>query len=233
MKTRLKSLRAFTLIELLVVIAIIAILAALLLPALGRSKEQAKITVCINQNRETAVGLRLWSNDNDSSFPWEIAIADGGSKDAETMATWADHFRAASNELVTPKVLTCPKDKDKTVMDDWLNLAGLDNISYFAGLSAKESNPQSLLTGDHNLTGGGGSALSLSYLPNTSIDIVWDSTVHVRRGIITLSDGSVRMTTTPQLREQISSALTSETGEAVNAGTTNGAVFISLPQGTL
>ena len=51
--------------------------------------------------------------------------------------------------------------------------------------------------------------------------------------VLTLSDGSVRMTTTPQLKEQISSALTSGTGEAEATGATNGSVVISLPQGTL
>jgi prepilin-type N-terminal cleavage/methylation domain-containing protein len=61
--------RAFTLIELLVVIASIAILAALLLPALARSKQAARRPACVSQLRQQSVAWRLYLDDHETRFP--------------------------------------------------------------------------------------------------------------------------------------------------------------------
>jgi prepilin-type N-terminal cleavage/methylation domain-containing protein len=216
------SSRAFTLIELLVVIAIIAILAALLLPALARAKDRAKLTECINNERQIAIGLRMWSNDNEHLFPWRVSVADGGS--SLMPPEWIDHFRAASNELTTPKLLTCPKDAAKVVATEWPSTAGLDNVTYFVGISADEQQPLTLLTGEANITGGRGAlepTWDKSY--GSSIDANFDTTIHVSRGNICLSDGSVSTMTSLALKDQISAILA--------AGATN--VVISMPRGTL
>lgn len=60
---------AFTLVELLVVIGIIAILIAMLLPALNKAREAAKVTVCASNQHQIYVAMVMYANDNHGFLP--------------------------------------------------------------------------------------------------------------------------------------------------------------------
>ena len=61
-------LHGFTLIELLVVISIIALLVSILMPALGKAKQQAKNAVCQAHLRGLGLGLILYLSENEERF---------------------------------------------------------------------------------------------------------------------------------------------------------------------
>jgi prepilin-type N-terminal cleavage/methylation domain-containing protein/prepilin-type processing-associated H-X9-DG protein len=76
--------RAFTLIELLVVIAVIAVLMAILMPALGRAREQGKRAVCLNNLKQLTFAWILYADDNDG----KICAANVGHSDVG----WVDRM---------------------------------------------------------------------------------------------------------------------------------------------
>lgn len=95
-----RTLQGFTLIELLVVIAIIAILAAILFPIFGKAREKAYQTNCLNNQRQLAIGVLAWAQDQDEMLPLPT------------------EWIPASGLSGDPKVYNCPTSSHKGFPSD-------------------------------------------------------------------------------------------------------------------
>lgn len=99
---------AFTLVELLVVVAIIAVLAALLLPALTRSKESARAAACVSNLHQIGLALQMYVDGNNNKLP----VMRDQPMDTNAISTNAlpNVDTVLKNELANTNVLRCPSD---------------------------------------------------------------------------------------------------------------------------
>src|SRR4051794_31592444 len=105
---------AFTLVELMVVIGIIAVLISILLPALGKVRDQGRAVTCSSNLRQIAHGIEVYVTQNDGHFAayknwgkWQSPTNPAARIDPnDANAYWGVAYARAGG--LTKEVFNCP-----------------------------------------------------------------------------------------------------------------------------
>ena len=135
--------KGFTLMELLVVMVIIALLVGLLLPALGRAREEARKTQCRSNLRQIGLAMTMYCSDNRGWTPavygWAVDAANGVTRLVHTTA--AQDYRGSDGEAakwyLRPRVtflsfgggIYDPYDDEILYADDGTTILSFPNVS--------------------------------------------------------------------------------------------------------
>jgi competence protein ComGC len=227
---------AFTRRELVVVIAVLVVLVLFLIPALQRASDKSKRIYCVNHLMQIGLAYRIWSNDNGDQFPAKAPLTNGGwryllSRSNAGAYAWTNYEIMGDNMGQSPLIVVCPADERKPA-NSFSNLSNL-NCSYFVGVGANDTYPQSILGGDRNLGPGTTPDPEYGFSPTNGKgnDVIingpvcWSLKMHSRgnpagAGNIILGDGSAQQVTSRSLnRNWLTNALvaTPAPGKATNS----------------
>jgi len=158
--------RGFTRVELAVVIVVVALLCVLLAPSLRDARHKAWRIYCNNNMKELGTAYRLWAGDHNHLMPFQASMTNGGWRELLASSNagqycWTNYAILREELGESPKLVICPADERKPAANfivkgatnDTGNAAFKDNttVSYFVGVTANDTYPQSIQGGDRNL----------------------------------------------------------------------------------
>jgi len=184
-------------------------LAVLVFSGVKRAKEEALKKQCVNNLKQVGLAFRQWALDGDR-YPTQLLGIQGGALEASTNGSMFRNFQVMSNQLRDPKILVCPAD-NRTPPRSFSGVWGNTNVSYFIGLDAHDTYPQTFLSGDRNLEIDGVAAGPGIVAPTTNNNLSWTRMMHNQSGNVCLADGSVYHFDKQRLNEALA-----ETGAVTN-----------------
>jgi prepilin-type processing-associated H-X9-DG protein len=199
---------ALTLLELCVLLGLMAVVVVFLMSSLAGAANEARTVDCVNNLKRIGVAYDAWAIDHIDEYPLKASITSNGvsqllRKDIPTARLLYWNYLTMSNQLATPKLLHCPADQFRPMAETFASGFSDANISYFAGMDADQSLPQSILSGDDNLLLNGKAVNSALLQIPANAEVAWTKKRHNRSGTISYADGSVQHVTNEGLKQAL------------------------------
>lgn len=116
--SRSSTPKAFTLIELLTVIAIIGILAAILIPVVGKVRDNARASLCLSNLRQISMGMVMYADDNGGILPTSGDTDQGEQPETDWILWRREREDLIDSAIVpylggsfAPEIYACPSDE--------------------------------------------------------------------------------------------------------------------------
>jgi hypothetical protein len=201
-------------LDLLIIIVALVGFVFVILPTIARSRARSSRLGCTNNLKQVGLAFRQWGQDNNDRFPMQISATNGGAMEQAQLGSAYVVWLMMSNELCTPKILICPNETNRKRVpanifaptvpagspSGMVPFTPTNNLSYFVGLDADETAPNTTIAGDDHFEIGKARPKLGLWLLDTNSPVTWTKGRHAYGGNVGLADGSVQSYSTPAFR---------------------------------